>query len=106
MASKKKTTKPPKSTDVEEVFLEPLQLEKVLRREAQLKVAMLRNRVAELEWHALVAKRTSDAKVLNVELERAKKAYTDLMEEIGKTLSISMKEYGYDSETGKLSKLP
>jgi hypothetical protein len=100
MASRKKKDEVPK-----DVFLKSEQLHYLLRFDAELKNAQLVAKVAELEWRVQLQAHNARMAKLAADTKAASSKFKEVALIVGKAYNIDMKEYAYDPETGRLSKI-
>lgn len=85
--------------------IKPMLLEKLLRRDAELKNAHLVKRVEELEWKQQVAAQGAKMRKLESLIASANTEFNQVVSEVEKAYNISLKDYAYDTDTGRLTKL-
>ena len=108
MAKKKtKSTSSKMSVDVPitSVDIDPHILEKLMRRDAEFKNAVLTEKVAELVWQQTLVNRRAESKSLKEVSASANKEFDNVVKEIEKKYLISLKEFAYDETLGKLTRV-
>jgi len=106
MAKKKAANKSEDIPKIDgELEIEPLLMERLLRKEAEIQVAALTSKLAEAEWQKAVGRRTAEIQTLNSAIDLAKKEYRSVVRDIEVKYNIELNSYAHDSTTGKLVKV-
>lgn len=100
---KKKKSRKPKPKD--ELIIEELLLQKLLRMDAELKNAVLTDQLARAEHRIKEYQWSEQAKKLVEATQQANRNFSEVVSEVEARYDIDMKEYAYDSDTGLLTPL-
>ena len=85
--------------------IKPMLLEKLLRRDAELKNAHLTKRVADLEWREKMIAHANRMERFDEHIKVAQDEFQQVVREVEKAHKINMRDYAYDTETGRLTKV-
>jgi hypothetical protein len=99
----KKRKKKAKPKDNGEMFLTPELLHELLLADAEAKNASLVLKVADLSWKETQREHLQKRLALEKAVQVQKAAYQQVTKKVGKKYNIDMKEYAYDTETGRLN---
>lgn len=90
---------------MDDQFIEPLLLERLLRAELEVKNAVLHRRIGEMETQITLLRAQLQQTAHTAQLAAATQNYQNVVKELEGRYHVDMRSYGYDAETGKLAKL-